>query len=193
MYSVLDQLLLPGEEAHIIERLSGKEMDFRSTITKIRQHQPEVLVVFLLAGQIAEFYRQLADQKLSIPTFGTNLFECRSEITRANGAMDGAIWANPLVSSQFQAQYLAKFGEQSQISWAALAYEFANLTSRIVETDPKITTGADLLFRLSQPSNYSGFAVGEFSAVNSSDIPYYRFKLTAKTVKNGEVIQTDVN
>lgn len=127
MADSLESEKLPTESIVIIDRYQGAHSDFRSTIAKLRNERIDALAVFLGPGQIGVFHRQLAEQQIQIPILGTNLCESSSEIQLAGTAMNGAVYANNPVVDDFQSKYKNEFGNLSQITFAAYAYDFARL------------------------------------------------------------------
>lgn len=52
-----------------------------------------------------------------------------SEVENARGAMDGAVFANNVVSDEFLEKFRNEVGNVSQVGFAALAYEFFKILS----------------------------------------------------------------
>ncbi|HQH28570.1 MAG TPA: ABC transporter substrate-binding protein, partial [Oligoflexia bacterium] len=90
MLRALIENALPSQEITTIARYQAEDTDFRAAITKIKHSQYDAIAVLLNAGQIASFYRQLAEQEVTLPTIGTNWFETESEIQAAGGTMENA-------------------------------------------------------------------------------------------------------
>lgn len=180
----------PGQKVTLLDSYLIGQTDFRPSITKLRHRDFEALGVFLVAGQVSQFYKQLKEQKAKLPTFGTNFFETQSEVDLANGAMDGAVFANHHVSQRFQESYKAAYGNLSQLTWAALAYEFAALLPQIAWSENKKRTGPALLEALSALPPQEGEAAGHFEF---KDIPkvgrFFEFALAVKRIEQGRIVE----
>ena len=137
MRRALEENLQDRQNVVLIERHGITDYDFRSTVTKAARQGYDVLAVYLAAGQIAQFYRQMHEQHLSLPTIGTNFFGSTSEIEAAAGKMDGALYPDNIISAEFITRYEAAYGNKSQITWAAFAYEFADICGRLFHESKK--------------------------------------------------------
>jgi len=93
--------LIEGESLHIVDSVLPDERDFKPTMVNLSAHTFDALGVFLVSGQIGQFYRQLQASGLHAPTFGSDFFESRDEIARAGLAIEGALFSNILVQSDF--------------------------------------------------------------------------------------------
>ncbi len=127
MYDSLRAETPDGVRIELLDRYLTGQTDFRTTISKLRSGKYDTVAVFLISGQIGPFYKQLAEQRITLPTFGTNVFESLSEITSAAGAMEGAYLANNAVNEDFQNSYMKRYGNLSQITFASYAYDFSAL------------------------------------------------------------------
>lgn len=144
------------EEITVIDGLQIAEQDFRSVLLRIKQMEPEAIGVFLFPGQLSSFYRQAATIRLSIPTFGTDVFESRTELARANGLMDGAIYPFHVVDPGFVERYKYRFGGDNQIGSAANGYDFAMLLAQLSTELSEKPTAEQLLTALRNPKQHDG-------------------------------------
>lgn len=112
----------PGPvKIEVIEAADPQQQDFSAFIPRLKAGNYDLLGIFLLGGKISLFYRQMAEQGFRIATVGTDFFESRQEIAAARGNMEGAVFANIAVSDRFNADYVARFGNDSQIAYAGQA------------------------------------------------------------------------
>jgi len=126
----LDKLKKLGETVTVVDTYqSFSDKDFRTSIAKLKANDGkyDTVGVFLAGGQIAQFYKQAYDQKLSLPTFGTDFFESYTEIKSAGGRMDGAVFVGLSSSEQFMKRYKARFGTDNQMSYAGLSYDLGKI------------------------------------------------------------------
>lgn len=130
LFALIDQFKLTissDESIKVVATVPPQDLDFRSLVTKLKGTPAcEALGVYLLSGQVGAFYRELAKQGLSLPTFGTDVFESREEIKAAGRAIHGAVYPNLHVPSEFRERYRSSFATDSQISYAYNAYALGN-------------------------------------------------------------------
>lgn len=139
---VLDGLraaLPAGISLEVVDNYQPGDNDFRASVAKIKSAGYDSVGVFLMSGQIAQFYRQFASQQVVVPTFGTDFFESTTEIEQSGGAMDGAVYPHFGVSSEFRKRYKKRFGNDLQLTYAGNGYDMAVL---IAETASKLSKGA---------------------------------------------------
>lgn len=111
------------EQIQVAARVPPSERDFRALVTKLKSNSScEALGVYLLSGQVGVFYRELTKQGVSLPTFGTDVFESRSEIQLGGSAMRGAVYPNIYVPSEFRELYQKSYSNDSQLGYAYNAY-----------------------------------------------------------------------
>jgi branched-chain amino acid transport system substrate-binding protein len=150
------------------ERLPTTELDFRSTILKLKRAKPDAVGLLLLNGQHGAFGRQARELRLETPLFGTNVLEGLSELESAGNALDGTTLVGHPISPFFSARYSATFGKLTQASFSALAYEFA--TSLCIAA--KSGDAKDILSAL-QSTPIAGKATGPCQWVNSPSAGRY--------------------
>lgn len=187
VYNQLKNQLPNSIKINFIEYVSPTEKDFRSIISKIRGNKHKAVGVLLSGGQIAPFYKQLNEQGISIKTFGSNIFESSSEINESHGTMEGAVFPNNYVYPEFTQKYLEKFGNTSQITFAACAYEFAKLIALTASDDPDLR-GEQLVNKLRQTSRLSSTATSWIQYTYTiTGGHYFKMPLVLKTIKDGRV------
>lgn len=141
----IKRVLKPDESIVIIDQYQLGQVDFRSTVSKVKGGDFDVIGVLLGSGQIGPFYRQYAQQRVVTPTFGSNLFESTSEFEASRGAMQGAVFANNVVRPWFRLRYRKRFGDESQITFAAMAFEFALVVAEVRAASTRDDTAEQLI------------------------------------------------
>ncbi len=130
LFALIDQFKLSissDETIQVVATVPPQDRDFRSLVTKLKGASAcQALGVYLLSGQVGEFYRELAKQGLFLQTFGTDVFESREEIKAAGRGMRGAVYPNLYVPREFRERYRSSFAKDSQISYAYNAYTLGN-------------------------------------------------------------------
>ena len=172
----------------VVHRGTGEMADFRSAITRIKVEKFDSIAVFLYPGQISQFYRQLREQQLSLPTFGSDAFESNSEITASGSGIEGAFFANNGVTENFRTLYIKHIGNDFQLAFAALGFDLATFLSEQFENSDKHLSPEETLRKLSQPSEFDGIS-GRIQVVRDvSGDKYFRFPVRIRKVLNGKVI-----
>ncbi len=120
-----------SEVFDVVGGLLATEKDFKSLIVKLRDAKYDAVGVYLLPGQVSAFYRQASALKLKTFTFGTDVFESSEEIAEARGAMTGAVFPAVDVPAEFSRAYRARYGNETEISYAYNAYVFALRTMEL--------------------------------------------------------------
>lgn len=163
MLAALNRTLEAGQAVTVVQRFPSAEMDFRAVISRIRQSDAQAVGVFLSAGQISAFYKQMREQHLSIPSFGTNFFESLSEVEAAAGAMEGAVFANNDVRPEYLERYGKRFGRITQIGFGALAYEFTLTLGRVLSNEDTNRSSEQLLRAIAEHPSERGIAAGPYA------------------------------
>jgi ABC-type branched-subunit amino acid transport system substrate-binding protein len=183
----LKENLSPDQELNIIGAFQPSDNDFKTTIAKLKTIKADALGIYLLNGQVSLFYKQLEEQKLRLPTFGTDIFESTTEIANSLPGIEGAFYAHNTVSADFKARYISTFASDAHLPTAARGYDFANLVANLVgSTAP--TTSDEILRRIEQTGARHG-ASGEFEFANSPEYGrYFKFPVVIKEIKNGVTV-----
>ncbi len=181
---------LPKEiSLEIVNSHQMSDQDFRSTISKIKTKKYDYLGVFLISGQISTFYKQLAAQAVSIPTFGADFFESKSEIDMANGGMENAVYPNLGLTDAFRVRYQEIFKNDSQITFAGNSYDMATLIGHLFNDQTMPVAAEDLMKKLQSISEQNGVG-GKFTYINNlTDGPYYKYPVQLKVIKGGKVVE----
>jgi ABC-type branched-subunit amino acid transport system substrate-binding protein len=82
MARAMERQLPDSVKISVNEEVAPSEMDFRSIATRIRKSNVKALGVFLMAGQISEFCKQISQQGISAQIFGTEDLATRTDIER---------------------------------------------------------------------------------------------------------------
>jgi len=125
LLDTLQKYLMPDQTLTILDTYQPSDSDFRTSVTKLRGREFDMVGVFLLSGQISQFYRQATQQRLRFASFGTDFFESTTEISQSNGAMEGAIYPHLNTTETFRKGYTTRFGNDLQIAYAGNAYDVA--------------------------------------------------------------------
>ncbi|WKZ56144.1 MAG: ABC transporter substrate-binding protein [Bdellovibrionota bacterium] len=179
-----------GDEIEIkeIDRYNLGDQDFRTSIAKIRADGYDAIGVFLITGQVSNFYRQLSAQGVALPSFGTDFFESSTEIRLAGGGMNHAVYPHLGITDSFRTSYVAAFGNDYQIAYAGNAYDMAVMLGQLFNKVVPPPNADQIMTRIRSVQNRNGIG-GTFSFVDSEeDGPHFHFPVQVKQV-SGESIQ----
>ena len=176
----------PNEHIDVLDGIPMSEQDFRSLILRIKGKQYDAVGVFLFPGQIATFFRQAAQLKLGLPSFGTDIFESRDELARAEGLMEGAVYSFHVVTKEFATRYREKYGNDDQIGTAANGYDLARLIATQVAEFPNRPNSAMLLSALTAPGEHFGVTGSYRYQESESGGQFFEFPIFLKTIKSND-------
>ncbi|MEZ4754069.1 MAG: ABC transporter substrate-binding protein [Bdellovibrionota bacterium] len=186
IYKDLKTQLDSDQNIEIIDNYNLSETDFRSTVTKLRYRKYDALGVFLITGQVSEFYKQLADQNVKVPTFGTDFFENSTEIRMARGGMEGAVYTHLGVNDDFKAEYIKRFGNDLQLAYAGNSHDIVLMIGKLFNSG-KNQSASQIMDKIRTAEEFQG-ACGNFIFKNTKDAgPYISFPIYTKLIKNGIV------
>ncbi len=183
MYDGFKHALIAPQEHVLLGRYHANESDFRMSVSRARTADFDSIAVFLAVGQVAQFLRQAREQRILAPFYGTVSFENRREIEASLGGMEGAMFVGNAVKPDFAERFRKHFGAESQLSFAAMAYEFTVLVGELFgEADP--LTKEEIITRFVDVPPRDGRAVKRYRFVESPEQgKYFDFPLTLKRVK----------
>lgn len=101
--------------------------------------------------------------------------------------MTGAVFAAPYVDPSFVARYMKTYGNDVQVAWAAMGYEFAKLSAKLLGNLEKNLSADEILRRLSTASGNQGTA-SRFVFEESSDGSGFDFEVTTCRVEADRII-----
>jgi len=178
--------LASDQEVTTIATFNLSDMDFRSAVLKAKSGSFDALGVFLISGQVSTFYRQLKQQQVKTPTFGTDFFESPVEIQSAGGAMEGAVYPHLGISTQFEAQYKEKYKNDYQIAYAGNAYDLAVMLGTLFNSASSGLGSEKILETLKSDKSSLVGVTGAAKYQHSSDgDSYFEFPIQLKRVENG--------
>lgn len=168
--------------------------DFRGTVTKIKAASRgeagfDALGIFLVSGQLSTFYRQLNAAGITVPTFGADFLDSRSELAAAGPAVEGAFHPNFAVSEEFRGRYQAAFGNDAQLPFAANAYDIARITAHLFgKSDPDRLTPEQIVDAVRGVQSFES-ASGRISAERSAEGDHFlRYPIILKEARNGSSV-----
>ena len=190
MNGLVDQLQRrahPDQTIEVVDTFQLSDSSFKSSIAKIRRGHYDGIGVFLATGQISQFYKELKQFSVAIPTFGTDFFDSMKEVRDSDGAMTGAVFGAPYVSRGFVERYVEEFGNDVQVAWAANAYEFAILTGKLFGSEPRTLTAEEILARYRSATDEQGEGA-RYKYEASPEGSGFDFKVVARRVERDRII-----
>lgn len=182
--------LRQGESAEILDNYMLQDQDFLPSILKARKQKYDAVGVLLWPGQISRFYRQLQTVGGELRTFGPHTFESYTEMKDANGAMEGAVFGVMNVEPAFHQMYLKRFGSDNRISFAASAYDFANITGKLFDSNSNKLAPEEILAAYRSLPPQQG-ATGDFKYVDTTyEGPSFVFPIRVKKIVGHKIVDT---
>ena len=182
----LKENLASDQHITIIDTFNLSDMDFRSAVVKAKSGSFDALGVFLISGQVSTFYRQLKQQQVNTPTFGTDFFESPVEIKSAGGAMEGAVYPHLGISTQFEAQYKERYKNDYHIAYAGNSYDLAVMLGTLFNSVSSGLSSDKILEILKSDKSSLVGVTGATRFRHSSDgDSYFEFPIQLKRVSNG--------
>ena len=176
--------LRPEETLVQLDEFAPSELDFRTKIAQLKRQSFDVLGIYLVPTQVAEFYKQAADLKADFRSFGSTPFESKSVVSSSRGLMEGAVYAHYRADEAFVEKYRSKFGNDIQISYAAIAHDVSFLLARSLGGINAKTSATEIVGKLTTAPAQKG-ATGEFRPVFSEEEGHYLdFPVVVKRVQD---------
>jgi len=189
LYEGIEKSLADDQKIEVVDRYNMDDQDFRSSIAKIRGRNYDAIGVFLISGQIHGFYRQMASQNLTVPTFGTDFFESKTEILMSQGGMNGAVYSHLGTSDSFREEYVELHGNDLQIAYAANWYDMAMLLGDVFTNLSKTASAEDIMTSLRESGVRQGVG-GEFQYRETpEDGPHFQFPIKVKKIEGEEIVE----
>lgn len=183
----LRKRLRQDESLTIVDSLQSEESSFKTTLAKLRGKQYDVLGVFLVSGQISQFYREMRQFSLKVDTIGTDFFDSMNEVKQSQGAMAGAVFAAPWIDASFIETYKERYGNDVQVAWAANGYEFAKLTGRLFGNEDQKLSADEIIKRYTSNKDEQGSS-SRFKYEESADGSGFDFKTVARRVEADRIV-----
>ena len=194
MVDALHANLLPGESISEIVALQPGDTDLKAAIARLHGKQFDALAIYLMSGQIAQFYREASGRYSAKVSFGTDFFESMSEVRSAGPGMNEAIFPNNAVEPWFAERYQATFGNDNQITFAANAYDFAILAAETFGSKTeRHYSPEDILATLRSVQPRLG-ASGKYSFQESDKGgQYFEFPIVIRKIQGDKIVTVAQN
>jgi ABC-type branched-subunit amino acid transport system substrate-binding protein len=176
-------VLKADESMAIVGSFQASETNFRPVITKIARGSYDAVGIYLNPDQVGLFLRQMAEQRIKLPAFGSTNFGSRKVIQDAQGTMEGALFSNTYVRDDFRRRYAEAFVDDSYVATAAQSYDMAHVICGL----PQSSDGQTLAAHISSAPPFVG-ASGQVSISGSiSEGRFLRFPIVVNVVEDGQV------
>jgi branched-chain amino acid transport system substrate-binding protein len=174
----------PSAKISVIAQVIPTDRDFRAIVTKLKALKANRIGVFLLAEQLSTFMRQAREGGLTAEIFGADLCETAAKIEGSEKYLEGCIYPDNEVSAEFRSKYRAKYGNESQLTFAGAAYDMSTLLAEYLSAHPN-SSPSQMLAALSQIRNREG-VLGRFSFRDDPAFgKFYEYPVTVKKIVNG--------
>lgn len=178
-----------GSTVELIGTFDPSVQDFRSAVSLTKRRNYDMIGVLLITGQVQNFYKQLNDQKVSLPTFGADFHGSKTEIVASGTAINGAVFPDLKVSPEFRSRYKARFGNDIQIAFAANAYDVGLLVAELFGNSRSSTlTNNEIITLLKGTSTITG-AHTQFSFSKDGKYgPSFKTPLVIRRIEGAEIV-----
>jgi branched-chain amino acid transport system substrate-binding protein len=183
MIAGLKKHLSQDESLEVVATVNPEDQDFKSQIARLKTRKFDVVGVYLFTGQVSQFYRQARALDFKTPTFGTDFFESKTEISQAQGGLDGAFYPNIDVPKNFAADYLKRYGNDAQIAYAYNAYSFAKVSAALLQNAGNKLTSIEIMKLYQSPPKNLGFSFAD----TKDGGRFYDFPIVIKQIKGNEI------
>lgn len=159
---------LNPDEMLSVENLLPEERDFRALLLRLKGIPSDAIGAFIVSGQAGHFLLQAKELQFQRPFFGANTFEGRDELRLSGGALVGAVYPSINFSNEFHQAYFKRFGNDTQIPFAALSHDFAVLLTKLPHYDQGRPAPQQLMRNLREIKSYDG-ACGRINYLESPE------------------------
>lgn len=186
------QTMVTGLTAHVRESAQVRElavippgeMDFRSTILKLKPFARAHLGLFLFPDQLLAFMRQARESGFEAKIFGTDLCETAASLATAGDLMESCIFPDNEASADFRARYLKRYGDRAQLTFAGSAYDMTILVGEILRDNPTLES-EKFLEALANVRARQG-VLGEYSYKHTREFgDFFEYPIRVKQIKRG--------
>ena len=174
-----------GLEIVYSQQVLPNETDFQTQISLIRNKKPDAIFVNLYYGQAGLFANKARHLGLKSQLFSHFIFDDDNELKAANGALEGAFFANTSCGDlSFDNEYKVKFGKRAVLGGIA-AYDI--LTIFHDAFSKANSTPTEIMDYLHNIKDFNG-KIGKYSALpsNSFNVP-----TSIRTIKNNMILHKD--
>lgn len=174
-----------GKEYKIKEfgSYNPSDLDFRSSIIKMKNETTGPIGLYLLPNQILTFLKQAKELKLNRSYYGIDLFETAAMISKNPDLVEGAIYPDNNVSEVFRSIYSKKFNNESQLTFAGASYDMINVINSIIK-NKGIISKDQFLRGIESVSKEKG-VLGEFSFKNTKEKgKFFEYPIHIKQINN---------
>lgn len=176
--------LLVNESIEIITTAQPEETNLQTHALKIQKNKYDAIGIYLNPGQISSFYQQMTALNMTVPTFGTDIFESQTEINSSGKIIEGAVFPNFKIPHWFKEDYQENFHDSDQISYAYNAYVFAVITGSVLS---KLKTKVDpytLIDLFKAEKDNSTLLRYEYKESKNGD-KFFELPVVVKAIHNG--------
>jgi len=174
----------PNAKLSVVAEVLPTDQDFRSIIVKLKSYKAARIGVFLFPDQLATFMRQARENNLDSDIFGSDICETTAAIQGARQYLEGCVYPDNEVSAQFRSAYRSRYHDESQLTFAGVAYDMTMLLADYFRRYPNATP-KEVLSGLAEVRERSG-VLGKFSFKDDPEFgKFYEYPVAIKKIANG--------
>jgi branched-chain amino acid transport system substrate-binding protein len=166
-----------GYEIVANESVTKSESDFKTSITKLKASNPDVVIVYL-SPQVGIFAKQVKDIGWEVPLVGIINFESSGQIKIAEGALDNQLFVGD-ENANFLTEFYNKYGMYPATAGDNLYDAVTQLANALVKDDSNTAIMKDLR------QDFTGVS-GEYKYLDDGS---YNLKQVVKTWDGNKFIE----
>jgi ABC-type branched-subunit amino acid transport system substrate-binding protein len=167
-----------------IAKVNPTETDFRTIIAKLKREGSTQIGIFLWPEQLLSFLKQAREFRFSAEYFGTDLCESEAKLTSDEKLVEGCVYPDNDASEDFRARYFKEYGNESQLTFAASAYDMTVLIGELVANGNNLD--AKLLLNKMQFVKDREGVLGKFSFEDSALYgQFFEYPVVVKRIYKG--------
>lgn len=180
-FDAIQSRMTGDSQVTLVAKVLPDATDFRSIAAGLRSRNYDSLGFLVLPGQITLLFKQLQSLGIRISPFGADDFESDAIAKDVGAAIDGSVYSMNIVTDDFRTRYVARFGNDSYVPYAANSYEFAKLllALRLNEGSPD---SQELLRRLTSFTGGPGAMGNYYFCKDPVHGQYFYFPIVVKSV-----------
>lgn len=161
--------LAGDEQLEIYDSFLPNDLDFKTSIAKLKKREMDILGLYLTPPQLVQFLRQAKEQNFKPKLFGFTPFENQLTLKNVVNELDGAFFPQLNVQEDFIRRYVQEYNDDTQITYAANAYQFAIIVGKLFNDHDKNFSNTEV--------------ISAFRNIPEGDSPngHYQFKTSDKS------------
>jgi len=184
LISGIEEFKPPNMTLEVVDSFTPTELDFRTTITRLKTKKFDRLGLYLTNPQTLSFLKQAEEQHLTAKYFGPTQLYDRKLIAVYGKALTGAELTHNFCNPEFHKRYFERFGSDSHIAYAANVYEISRLIGELFG-DGRTYTKEEVRQKLIDNTGIRNSVAGDYSlATHPEGGRYFNFPAAVYEIRS---------